>query len=46
MGVSGLDRLYLADHELFYLSDKYADALDPSRVNWKLFETDIEEGNI
>lgn len=44
IGVSPLHRLYLADHEIARVADKYADAQDPSRVEWKSFETDIEEG--
>lgn len=44
LGVSGLQRLYLSDHELKSLANKYADQQDPSRVDWKTFETETEEG--
>lgn len=44
LGVSGLHRLYLSVDELKDLSNVYADEADPGRVNWKHFETDIEEG--
>lgn len=43
MGVSGLQRLYLSDAELTNLALMYKDEYDDSRVNWKSFETDIEE---
>lgn len=45
MGVSGLQRLHLSDGELTGLAVKYQDEHDASRVNWKSFETDIEEVN-
>lgn len=45
LGVSKLGRLYLSPNEIENLCVAYADELDPSRVNWKLFETDIEEGD-
>lgn len=39
-----MGRLYLSPGEIEILCTKYADELDPSRINWKLFEVDIEEG--
>lgn len=44
LGVSGLHRLYLWKQELENLCWQYADSEDPSRVDWKTFETDVEEG--
>lgn len=44
LGISGLQRLYLSDKEIENVCKMYADAGDPKRVNWKSFETDIEEG--
>lgn len=44
MGVSTLHRLFLSDHELAALADKYGDRQDMSRVEWKSFETDTEKG--
>lgn len=43
LGVSALQRLYLSDGELADLGTRYVDAHDASRIDWKSFETDIEE---
>lgn len=45
LGVSTLQRLYLSDSELADLGTKYMDEHDASRIDWKAFETDIEEVN-
>lgn len=44
LGVSKLGRLYLSPDEIEILCTTYADEVDTSRINWKLFEVDIEEG--
>ncbi|KAG4066440.1 hypothetical protein HA402_007076 [Bradysia odoriphaga] len=43
LGVSKVGRLYLSPREIEILCSNYVDEMDSGRVNWKMFETDIEE---
>ncbi|KAL7024499.1 hypothetical protein ACKWTF_013069 [Chironomus riparius] len=43
IGVSGLHRLYIAQHDVIKILKNYEDPLDVDRINWKKFCDDIDE---
>ncbi|CAD7090435.1 unnamed protein product [Hermetia illucens] len=43
IGISALDRLYLTEDEMELVAERYADVNDATRVNWTIFENDINK---